>query len=801
MALSMARPPQPPSRSSSLRNFTPFSGTNNNMERTDSTSSQFALYKGVSKRPLGWKRSTKNPELRPRNMSVRKWDGATRTSTEWDGLRRDPELWFPEGNCNVHLYGKGQSRRGPAFKVPMEALMETNCRPLMHRFLAERFDETPSSVSSNENSDYFNFPMADLYIPAPPTSERGQSFIYHTATRNFFAWMFGKSLVGTHLGGALVGLLNSMNEFRSSGEDNVEAIIEYMDEEGYADMRNQPDHALAILFFAEHFHFKDLWIDAFSHCVGMTENLAARPGYEFISRTSRAFITRSRLEMDMRLDDCGRRLGTFLEEDLCDARLGLSTGARTHLDKFRSFLQSHFVAKLGYYPPTSSVAKDASFPKNIYGQMCSEFQKLYDFLVDTSITVSDSMPLSQQGGICVLQNVQFFDQRHKYEALLHPVPLLPEIEKPKPSNKRFTWNIKADKMKPDQRLVAFSALSKATNRRNSKLQECSLVRAYRGFEKECVFSPTKTDKNDKLSQTDARKVRWILVYTILQTLLSATRVPEEVRDIHNVPYNMCVLTAGCPPWKEERPLSTLLRSQTDQAKEEYRASLEEPEAEAKPSFMDSIKPDIDYTAIVHKPQLSRVNSESTLSMLTSRKGTVRRALSSLGNMPELHHPRPKRASYHEILVHGYGNGTHNVSITTANADGAPPRKSSTSSESSSAEGVSSRWSNSSDDAEEPTSPATTNSTSGSRRGSAAEASSKNSIRNFLDGPLSTFGLRRMPSSVYTTSVYAESVLQPDPLLVRRGEEQYMKVTKDVTVEWEDDVSGKSSEELNAYLET
>jgi len=151
----------------------------------------------------------------------------------------------------------------------------------MHRFLAEKFFESPSlSDSSNEDGDYFKSSCAELYIPAPPMTERGQAFLYHTATRNFFAWIFGKPLVGNHLGGALVGLLNSMNEFRSEGEDNVQAIIDYMDEEGYADMRNQPNHALAILFFAEHFHFRDLWMDAFAHCVGMHEILISSPGFE-----------------------------------------------------------------------------------------------------------------------------------------------------------------------------------------------------------------------------------------------------------------------------------------------------------------------------------------------------------------------------------------------------------------------------------------------------------------------------------------------------------------------------------------
>lgn len=166
----------------------------------------------------------------------------------------------------------------------MEDLHATQCQPLLDRFLVRNLSESPiSEVSSSDDGYYFGQQSSgkfELYIPAPPTAERGQAFLYHSATRNFFAWVFGKPLVGSHLGGALVGLLNSMDEFRTNGEDNIQAIIDYMDEEGYADMRNSPDHALAILFFAEHFQFKDMWIDAFAHCTGMHEKLATSPGFE-----------------------------------------------------------------------------------------------------------------------------------------------------------------------------------------------------------------------------------------------------------------------------------------------------------------------------------------------------------------------------------------------------------------------------------------------------------------------------------------------------------------------------------------
>jgi hypothetical protein len=87
MALTMAGPPRPSSRTSPLQ--TPGIGT----DKTDSVSSNnFSLYKGISDRPTGWKqrRSARNPGLgsTAREMSVRRWDGAARQSTEWDSLRR-----------------------------------------------------------------------------------------------------------------------------------------------------------------------------------------------------------------------------------------------------------------------------------------------------------------------------------------------------------------------------------------------------------------------------------------------------------------------------------------------------------------------------------------------------------------------------------------------------------------------------------------------------------------------------------------------------------------------------------------
>lgn len=71
-----------------------------------------------------------------------------------------------------------------------------------------------------------------------------------------------------------------MNEFRSPNVDNITDVLEYMEDSGYADLRNCPDHALALLYFAEHFQFDKIYLDAFAHAVGMYEDVFSSPEYE-----------------------------------------------------------------------------------------------------------------------------------------------------------------------------------------------------------------------------------------------------------------------------------------------------------------------------------------------------------------------------------------------------------------------------------------------------------------------------------------------------------------------------------------
>lgn len=485
-----------------------------------------------------------------RQEKVKRWEGKTKTVGNWDGLRRDSELWFEDADCLVHLYARGQSRRGPSFRVPFRTLQKNHCDALFSLCFAQM---TPTNAGSNMLRRTSNGAAAptdipstcELYIPAPDNSSREDSFQWHVATRNFFAFIFGKPLVGAHLGKSLIDLQERMHLFRSGQTNNHEDFMAYAEKLGYLNFVNCPDYALAMLHYAERYQLQELWIDAFAHCVGMNDNLCLSTEFEPISRVTKALITRAYLEMDLHLGRVMAALSNFLEDDFSSAYLGLSQGARAHLDRFRSFLHSFYVEKFGYWPPPEG----SCFSKALYRSMYFDFRSLYDYLVDMESSDSIQSQKLASGGICVLQNVQAFDKRHKNAPLPHPLPRIPEDIAPhnRTQSQRalVAFKLGSKQARTDRYMTTRAALTAATNAHDISVTSSPLVMAYMRFERECAVS----QREEKVSIADARKVRWLLIYGVLQMLISAMRAPKEVRDTEEPTYPLCCLITGTPPWK------------------------------------------------------------------------------------------------------------------------------------------------------------------------------------------------------------------------------------------------------------
>jgi len=117
-------------------------------------------------------------------------------------------------------------------------------------------------------------PLYELFIPAPNEYLKEAAFRWHLTTRNFFAFLYGKPLVGVHFGKTLVELQELLHLFRSGNSNNDNDLMKYLENLGYLEFAHCPDYSLGLLQFAEHYQLKELWIDAFTHCVGMNEILS-----------------------------------------------------------------------------------------------------------------------------------------------------------------------------------------------------------------------------------------------------------------------------------------------------------------------------------------------------------------------------------------------------------------------------------------------------------------------------------------------------------------------------------------------
>ncbi|KAI0862719.1 hypothetical protein F4860DRAFT_109641 [Xylaria cubensis] len=598
---------------------------------------QTSFHNGVSNRSYG--RKSRKPS------AVVKWDGASKSSEVWDSLRRDPDLWLRDGDCYVHLYDRGQSRRGPAFKVPYSALLEAKFQPLIDKFAPRaRFEPTQMNVydcsEAARGSEGSTGARFELFIPAPVELDKRHSYNYHLATRNLFAFIFRRSMVGECLGITLITLMHSLQQFRTPDANNVQDLMDYMDGEGYLDLNGQPTYASALLLLGEAFQLRNLYIDAFAHCCGMSDQLYLSSEYQFIPWTTRELIQRTRFEMYSRLRKATSLLETFLV-----GAIVLYPGAQQHLQSFRNFLYGVYCIRFGCYPP-----QDGIFDSSVFCTMRRDFKALYEFLRDESPDSFETTQFSIESGMSPLLVLKSFDQRYNHKTLAHPLPLLPDT----PRKKATSWWNQPIKTSRSRRAHDLAALSRATNSHRQDVMRNHLVSAYRKFEEDQIFFPVRAGRIDSLGPVDGRKVRWILIYAIYQTLCQATKVAEEIRDVEGVPYHLCISTAGLPPWEIRRPVNTFAQRQLD------RGSLLTLSPPSVPCL--DAKLDNDDCALTKQAAWNtKKNTENTIfkgsfaDTISRKSSALWRSLNLLTKYKaEQSYPRAQIVSHHGIVGRGHG---------------------------------------------------------------------------------------------------------------------------------------------------
>ncbi|KAF3922610.1 hypothetical protein AA313_de0206971 [Arthrobotrys entomopaga] len=528
--------------------------------------------------------------------ALKRWEGGGRPCTIWTGLsRRDPELWFPDGDTLVYLSDKfskskeDQPFKQPSFRIRSSALRSTNS-PFLIGSLYDYDDlpQSPTSMSSSmmsagndagSNPSNGNWDLEgiahELHFPAPRSNDKAAIYRHHATTRNFFAVLFNRSLVGTTFGQTLLDLAERMELYMPPGHDNVGDLLKYLTRREFDDIRNMPDLAAGMLNFAEKYRLVDLYKESFVHCVGMMNKLELSVDYQEISSITRAQLDRASLNIQVRTDRCDNLLvhGQFTFPEIWPYMSAGYPPARHAFDRFQKFLVKHYQSRFGSWPPVGE-----KFGRLLYQQLQRDFNALYDFLVDKDVVWEPSAPSSSSASTSSHSktpsaqklvnpykhefraddnSLQFtdiilsFDRNNKYPHIPHPYPLVPEakvsttIRSKKQSNFFGKRNINTDKTIEKENALA---LIQATNLDALYTSpNNSLVAAYQLME--------KTDGTIEIDPHDARKGRWLLIYAVLQTLATITVDAPSLKWTENVDYFLCAPTKGIPSW-EQQPQSS-----------------------------------------------------------------------------------------------------------------------------------------------------------------------------------------------------------------------------------------------------
>lgn len=586
-------------------------------------------------------------------------------------MNQDDELWIEDGDCLVHLYAPGSSRRGASLKIPLQKLQQTGSHYLLRECLYKpslsmEADDTSDSGYAPSDSSERDGHCSELYVPAPVELSRQEAFMYHIGTRNYFAYLLNKPIVGERFGTALAHLWSRIETWQPNDTPS-EAFQQFCEEQGYLNFAGNLDYAAAALFWSEQAHMRDIWIDAFAHCVGMYDQPDREEKLSILSSSTRGLLHKASLEMHLSVSKATKSLGTFLEQELGPEHLGLSKASRDHLDRFKSTLHSFYVNEFGYFPPGPSEPWD----KRMWVRIYNDFHCLYKYLADAKSANGMTNNHGLNGGICVTQNVKAFDERHGFSSLKHPLPLLPEV-----ATRRRILDARRS-------LGSFSKLgsgesdllTRAANTSSRRVMGNGLVQAYIRFELQ--------KQVEKVTAAEARKVRWLLVYGVLQMLISVTRAPKEVRDSETPSYPLCVSTKECPPWVEDArdrtsveqvaarlsaELDIVARTIATDAKTPIQPDCEAQNAEDYFSSGNSTRRNslmsLSMTPQPLRPALpSRTSSirSGVTSLRRSMVGSLTRRNSQMSTFVPVAVPapttRPARSSqYREIVIEGYGNG-------------------------------------------------------------------------------------------------------------------------------------------------
>ena len=401
-----------------------------------------------------------------------------------------------------------------------------------------------------------------IHFPGPDGAAGQDLLRYHLTTRNFFALLLNRPLVGLTFYQTLVDLHQRLQLYLPGDPNCALVIIRCLMENNLHNVCNDPAAAAGLLAWSEdeEICWQEGWREGFVHCSGMYAQLRPLPEFRDVSHTSRALLERAHMEHQVRVQEVEDRLCAFNFENILPENTQHLKLTRTSFDHMRKFLKEYYQKVYKSWPPKPMKEGDDSWlTRTLVARLQLDFNRVYDYLVDTDITWTSLIypQESNIGLVCRKSNpgayaendnflaecLKRFDQKHKHTSIPHPYPLLPPQTPTGEPNKQLKGSLFTSKSKTLERRTAL-AYSEASNilkpQRASDFTANGLVDAFIKFE-----------QNDQLTATEprvARKGRWMVLYGILQSL---GRLSVDTPDLYftgDATYFLNPRLKGTPPW-------------------------------------------------------------------------------------------------------------------------------------------------------------------------------------------------------------------------------------------------------------
>ena len=395
----------------------------------------------------------------------------------------------------------------------------------------------------------------EIHFPAPDNASRFEILRHHITTRNLFALLLDKPIVGLTYYQALTDLHDRLTLYMPREVNCAQLEIGYLITHKLHNVSNDPAAAAGLLAWSENveIRWQDGWREAFVHCVGMYTDLRSLPEARDVGHMSWTMLERSHLELQGRVEACESRISAFSFDDIWLTSASHTSLPRRSFDHLRHFLRQYYEKAYKSWPPKAAhESNDRWLTRELVQRLQSDFGSLYDYLVDRDRCWDKSAEpklremmdaQSSDEDISLTTRFLFYDKKYKYPHIPHPYPKLPASTSDLLEGKQSKQSIFTSKAKTTEKRV-LHAYAEASN---------SLLVGKDTATNDLVEAFVRFEKNDLISEVnprEARKGRWIMLYGILQVLATLS-VDTPYLWFKDTAYFINPRFGGNPPWRME----------------------------------------------------------------------------------------------------------------------------------------------------------------------------------------------------------------------------------------------------------